>query len=241
MSLPHVAALMPTYGRAARQPHLIREAVADFLAQDYAGPKTLIVLNDADGHVLRCAHPNVWCVNMAVRATSLGTKCNIMTALARRRGAVFGMPWEDDDRNLPHRMTASVEKLQDLGGCDYWNPMMVWFHQRESNPVLDGKGVMHHASAFRLDAMFGRYEDTSRGHDAAADSWAKANLKCHPYRIPEARPEEVFYFYRWGNSDFHLSGQPDMTAAYASANPGPAGEYDITPTGQERPAAEALT
>jgi hypothetical protein len=175
---------------------------------------------------------------MGIRASSLGTKCNIMTALARNKGAEFGMPWEDDDRSLPHRMRLSASKLAE--GYEYWNPGLIWFHQREAGPVLDGKGVMHHASAFRLDAMFGRYADTSCGHDAAADSWAKQNLKCHPYKIPATRPEEVFFVYRWGVSDFHLSGQPDMNLAYKNANPGPPGEYDITPTGQERPAAEAL-
>ena len=86
---------------------------------------------------------------------------------------------------------------------------------------------MHHASAYKIDAMFGRYADTSKGHDAAADSWAKANLKCNPYKIPESRPEEVFFVYQWGFSDFHLSGQQDMTLAYKNANPGPAGTYRI--------------
>lgn len=216
---------MPTYGRASRQPELIRLAVQDFVEQDYPEDRRLlIVLNDADGHVVKCDHPRVWCVNMTVRATSLGTKCNILTALAKSKGAELGMPWEDDDRSLPHRMRLSAHKM---AGFDYWNPGLVWFHQRESPRKLDGVGVMHHASCFRVDKFIGKYENTSKGHDMAADSWARANLSCQPYKIPPTRPQEVFYVYQWGFSDFHLSGQHDMTAAYANANPGPPGSFEI--------------
>jgi len=225
MTPPMIAALMPTFGRASRQPELIKDAVRDFLDQDYpADRRILIVANDAPGHVLTCRHPNVWCVNMGERATSLGVKCNIMIALARHRGAEIGMMWEDDDRSLPHRMKSSAKHLE---GFEYWNPGMVWFHQNGQDRVLDGKGVMHHASAYKLSSMFGRYSDTSHGHDAAADSWAKMNLKCNPRKIGANEPDEVFYVYTWGFSDFHLSGQRDMTAAYKSANPGPPGNYRI--------------
>lgn len=226
MTLPFIAALMPTYGRASRQPELIRLAVKDFVEQDYPDDRRLlIVLNDAAGHVVTCDHPRVWCVNMGERASSLGTKCNILTALAKLKGAELGMPWEDDDRSLPHRMRLSALKME--GGYEYWNPGLVWFHQREAGPKLDGVGVMHHASCFRIASFFGKYQDTSKGHDMAADSWARANLRCQPYKIPQERPQEVFYTYTWGFSDFHLSGQHDMNAAYASANPGPPGAFKI--------------
>lgn len=222
--LPLVACLTPTFGRAARQPAVLREAVADFLAQDYpADRRLLLILNDAPGHVLTTALPGVLCLNMHARMPSLGAKCNAMLALAKGRGCAVGMMWEDDDRAKPFRVSQAVRVL---GDYDYWNPGLVWFHQRESAPVPDGKGVMHHAAAFKIDKMLGRYQNTSRGHDAAADGWARANLRCCPVKITD--PAEAAYVYRWGFSDFHLSGQADMEAAYRAANPGPPGVYEIT-------------
>ena len=228
MSLPMIAALMPTFGRASRQPQLIKDAVRDFRDQDYpADRRVLIVANDAPGHTLTCRLPNVWCVNMGVRAKSLGIKCNMLVAFAAHKGAELGMPWEDDDRSLPHRMQASAAAM--AGGWQYWNPGMVWFHQKGEDRRLDGIGVMHHASCFRVEDFRGRYADTSKGHDMAADGWARANLRCNPLKIPADRPQDVFYCYQWGWSDFHLSGQHDMESAYRTANPGPPGVFDITP------------
>lgn len=221
---PKICAIMPTCGRAARQPDLIADAVRDFVNQDYpAESRHLLIVNDAPGHILTTRVPGVKIINLGQRFTSLGTKCNFAVAFAYSHlRCDIGMMWEDDDRSLAHRMSMSAEILGDF---EYWNPGLVWYHEKGKERRPDGIGVMHHASCYKLASFVGRYQPISKGHDAAANHWARTSLQNSPYRITD--PNEIFYVYQWGWSDFHLSGQRDMEKAYNDFNPGPPGRYEI--------------
>jgi hypothetical protein len=221
MTLPMVSCLMPTFGRAARQPHLLQEAVYWWTRQDYAGPTELVILNDHAGQTLTCSVPGVRVVNLTRRLPSLGAKCNALLALAH---GTVGMMFEDDDIALPHRVRQSVERL---GHFDYWNPRGQWYEDAGVLHTTHAQGVCHNASAFRIDALRGRYPVLTRAHDAIVDSWACSNLRCANDPLP--LPAEWSYIYRWSVSDYHLSGVPDMEAGYRDAPGGAAGRFEVTP------------
>lgn len=221
MTLPLVSCLMPTYGRASRQPHLIAEAMYWWTRQDYAGPTELVVLNDHPGQTLICSVPGVRVVNLTRRVPSLGAKCNALVALAH---GTVGMMFEDDDISLPHRISQSVERL---GTADYWNPRGQWYEDAGVLHTAHAQGYCHNASAFKTDALRGRYASVTTGHDAVIDGWAKGNLSCA--HAPLLTPAEWSYVYRWTVSDYHLSGVADMEAGYRDAPGGAAGRYEIIP------------
>jgi hypothetical protein len=119
-SLPLVSCICPTYNRPPRYQHLLEEAIASFLRQDYPN-KELIVINDCPGQELICDEPGVRVVNVAERFPSIGDKLNAAVGLAR--GELIAR-WDDDDISLPWRLSLSVERL---GDADYFNPRCYWF------------------------------------------------------------------------------------------------------------------
>ena len=103
---PPVSCMCLTYGRA----HLLEEAIASFLRQDYAGVKELIVLNDLAELRLHFDHPEVKIINVEKRFRGLGEKRNASAALCSH-DLLF--VWDDDDISLPWRLSYSVEKMSD--------------------------------------------------------------------------------------------------------------------------------
>lgn len=225
MSTPLVTYACPTFGRAARQPHLMNELVYWFTQTTYQNCE-LVILNDCAGQTLVCDVPGVRVVNTASRIPSLGDKMNELVALAE--GEIV-IPWEDDDVSLPWRAAQAVRML--AGEWEYWNPRAYWSHTTADKYFrADGKGYGHNASAYRRRAFLNRYEPHSKGHDSAAESWAQKNLNCNPQKITDYG--EASYVYRWGVSDLHLSafwGSRDLDELYLNNDPGPPGVYRIEP------------
>jgi glycosyltransferase involved in cell wall biosynthesis len=203
-SPPLVSCICPTYNRPPQYQHLLEEAIASFLRQDYPN-KELIVLNDCPGQELICDEPGVRVVNVAERFPSIGDKLNAAVGLAR--GELIA-PWDDDDISLPWRLSLSVERL---GDGDYFNPKCYWFLDNEGLHVDHPVGYAHNASLFRRAAFegVGGYPSKSFGADAALDA-AFSGLA---HAVEEAgrgeeglRREEWYYIYRWGVSQVHMSG-----------------------------------
>src|SRR4051812_19569935 len=70
--LPFVSCLLPTFGRAPQQLHLLNESVFWFTQQDYpADRRELIILNDAPGQILTCNVPGVRVVKLSERVPTL--------------------------------------------------------------------------------------------------------------------------------------------------------------------------
>jgi glycosyltransferase involved in cell wall biosynthesis len=202
-SLPLVSCICPTYNRPPRYQHLLEEAIASFLRQDYPN-KELIVLNDCPGQELICDEPGVRVVNVAERYPSIGDKQNAAVGLAR--GELIA-PWDDDDISLPWRLSLSVERL---GDGDYFNPRCYWFLDNEGLHVDHPVGYAHNASLFRRAAFegVGGYPSKSLGADAALDAaFSGIAQGVDPRRgDKELRRSEWFYIYRWGVSPVHMSG-----------------------------------
>lgn len=218
--LPLVTFIVPTYGRAARQPQLLNEAVYWLVNQEYPNVEVL-VLNDCPTQTLTCDHERVRCINWGHRIATLGEKMNLGVLLAA--GSIC-CPAEDDDISLLHRAEQAVVKLKSF---DYWTPAL-WLHYHlGKTPAIDAHGWGHNCSAYRRAAMLGRYEPITPGHDKLIHIWAHENLRFNPYKLKD--PSQVSYVYRWGVSVMHLSGNPDMNNAWAGFNPGKPGKYKIKP------------
>lgn len=213
-----VTCVMPTYNRVSAFKHLLDECVYWFTRQDYAGPSELLIVNDCSEQILVCDVPGVRVINLPFRISTLGAKYNYM--LVEARGSVI-LPWEDDDIALPHRIRQCVENL---GAFDYYNPQQSWYEASGQLHSNHTHGVCHNASAFRkCMAYAGRTGD----QDMVADMWAKTNLKVSPITL--TRPEQWDYIYRWGVSDYHLSGFKSPDEAYRAKRDIKPGRYVIEP------------
>lgn len=206
-NLPLISCICPTFGRPPGRQHLVEEAIQSFLLQDYP-KKELIVLNDCPGQELVCDAPGVRVVNVSERFPSLGDKRNAGVALAR--GDLIAT-WDDDDISLPWRLSLSVQML---GNADYFNPQRAWFRNAGAMDKRDGFIVGANMSLFRREALraIGGYPSLTLGEDQVFDKAMRATVVTRGgdgSGDPELPREDWFYIYRWGESDFHLSGSPD--------------------------------
>ena len=106
--MTRAVALLPTYNR----PEMAHRAVHLFLAQDYAGPKHLLIVDDGDRRVQLCDACRVPEVELLVwPRTNLPTKRNRMMRYLDDRDAVYFF-WDDDDYHGPSRISRQVAFLE---------------------------------------------------------------------------------------------------------------------------------
>ena len=193
--LPKASCICITYGR----PHLIGEAIESFLRQDYAGKKELIILNDHPDILLELEeHPEIILVNHPERYPSIGAKRNAASAMSS--GDVI-FPWDDDDINLPWRISTTLEKMKNLS---YYKPTNLWWW--DGVDVEHKQGVMAHAMGAYSRELFNKldgYPDFNSGEDQEFEAKIAA-LGLHD--TSELPLDEVFYIYRMiGTNTYHLS------------------------------------
>ncbi len=196
-ALPPVSCICLTYGR----PHLLNEAIASFLQQDYAGEKELIVLNDYEPQTLSFAHPEVRVINLPKRVRTVGEKMNMAVALAAH-DLLF--VWDDDDIYLPHRLSFSVQQFNPAKG--FFKPRRAWLW---NSGVLSGpsENLFHVASCWSrrlFDAVRG-YPPEGSGYDLVFEARLS---KAFPgaIKVADIKPEEIAYIYRWGGiGSYHMS------------------------------------
>lgn len=220
--MPLVTMIVPTYGRAYKQPEILNEALYWLVNQDYPNIEVL-VLNDAPGQVLYCEHSRVRCINWPERLPNLGDKMNLGVMLAA--GSIC-MPAEDDDISLPWRVSQAVAALSQCPGYDYWSPKRWWYAPVGQPMKADSNGYAHNCSAYRRHSFLGRYSSVVLGHDRDAAVWAGQKLSNSPVTI---RDTEISYVYRWGVSCLHLSGSSDPEHAWNSFHPGEPGRFLLIP------------
>jgi hypothetical protein len=199
---PMIACLMPCYNRMPRFHYLLAEAVESFLRQDYEN-KELVILNDTPGQTLSFDHPKVRVINAATRFAFVSDKIDYM--INATQADVF-CRWDDDDINLPHRLSYCMAKL---GGQLQWRAGNYWYSP-------DGTlREVHHAGNTSIQAILRREAITriggypkgvSMGDDQVFDArLAQAGIRTGLGEIvPKA---EIYYIYRWGTGSTHLSGK----------------------------------
>jgi glycosyltransferase involved in cell wall biosynthesis len=202
-----ISCICPTYNRAPDHLFLVEEAIESFVRQDWPN-KQLIVVNDTPGQELVCDVWGVRVLNERKRIDSLGEKYNI--AIEASIGDLI-CPWEDDDINLPWRLTECVQRL---GEADYYNPHRYWFMDGGGLCHSHAMGVSHACGIFRRSAWqtVGGYPEISGAQDAEMDRKLRQQCTLSDALAPDI--DRWWYIYRWGVSPVHLSGNIDHQAQY---------------------------
>lgn len=248
-----VSCLLPTYGRIPRFTYLLEEAVESFLRQTYPD-KELIICNDTPGQRLIYHHPQVRVINANDRFPTLGEKLHFM--LEKANGDYI-CRWDDDDISLPWRLDYSVAKLYNLTwkpsniGTSHmlsqhknpilkeWRPENHWYCPRGGVPsVTTNPGNTHIAAIWHRSIILdvGVTYPGCSCPSGLEDQTFTAHLRSLGYPMfGDVLPvEDIFYLYRWGVSNNHLSGQgggETMQTTYRSigAVPPLQGEFEIKP------------
>jgi len=226
--LPLISCVCMTYNRAPTHLHLLEETIESFLRQTYPN-KELIILNDTPGQELVCDAPGVRIVNAPERFKTLGAKARASFDLAR--GPLIA-PWDDDDINLPWRLSLSYEQL---GDADYFNAGRYWYFNPREYHSDQSSGYAFNGSLFRATALNGveGLLEINSGYDALIDgAFLKSSLKvAGPKRDGTPLPlDRWYYIYRWGVSPGHISGG-DHTAGYDTLGMRPVttGAFELHP------------
>ena len=199
--LPSVTCLCPTYARFER----LRDAVACFLLQDYAGEKRLIILNDAPEPVaLGAAVAGVRVINAPSRYPTLGDK---RQALLRMATTPLVAHWDDDDLYLPWHLSACVRTLLAHPAARCAKPETAWYAtgphdswtlQGVRRNTFEGQMLFDRARALDL----GGYPPVDSGQAAALlDAFRRAG-ELQTWTPPR---HELSYIYRWADGLTHVS------------------------------------
>lgn len=193
-SLPKVSCQCITFGRT----RLLDEAVESFLRQDYLGEKELVILNDFAELRIECGLPSVRVVNLPYRLKTIGEKRNACTALCQ--GSVI-FPWDDDDISLPHRISYSLQQMQNRR---YFKSDKLWYWAHGAIAPEPKQAVAHAMGCWSVELFdeVGGYPHLQSGQDMALEDLFRGRG-----RSVEATPREsIYYIYRFpGTGSYHLS------------------------------------
>lgn len=231
---PAVTCLCPTYGRFER----LRDAAASFLLQDYAGPKRLLILNDAPteimprrGAQLVCqtrspgaAHGLDWpapvCVmNADTRLPTLGHK---RQALLEAADTPLVAHWDDDDLYLPWhlRMLVWAYTARQVAcvkpRAAWWavGPPGAFSVRGPCHNVFEGQMLFERERAREL----GGYPPKQSGQAAALLEAFKRADELYTWN---PRDDSISYVYRWGDGLGHasaLKNRPTAPAQFGARN-----------------------
>lgn len=197
---PLISCIMPTYGR----PDFLGEAVAMFLAQDYP-EKELVILNDCEGQQFACSSPGVRVINVASRYRSLGDKRNACIELAR--GNIIAV-WDDDDINLPWRLTHSCDEMRRLQREIYLPDSYFTYRGAETlGESRAAEGGAYHGMAIFTRELWekaGGYPSKGVGEDAEFFRKVKAVTGLQDLTVAIA-PTRRFYVLRATSLYQHMS------------------------------------
>jgi glycosyltransferase involved in cell wall biosynthesis len=204
-----ISCLLPTFNRYPQLGYLVEEAVYSFLQQDYPD-KELILLNDTPGQTLAFDHPQVRVINASQRFPSLGAKLAWMIQQAQ---GDYLCRWDDDDISLPWRLRYSMAALM-ATYANEWRSETHWFWQGNG---LKGRitqktvhpGNTHIMSIWHRDILRGATYPGSPCPSGYEDQTFNGHLRKlgYPYYGDEIPDHAIFYLYRWGVSNVHLSGK----------------------------------
>lgn len=197
---PLITCIMPTFNRYPSLGWLVEEAVQSFLLQDYPNCE-LIIHNDSLENQLHYSHPRVRVLNTA-KFPDLSSK--IQYCIEQGQGDYF-CRWDDDDINLPWRLSYSLPKVQARGDLE-WRPKNYWFDVGHLSHNV-GHANCHVTALWSRKCLeliggvyppkFSGYEDQAFNQALEKKGLPKGEL------IPK---EDVFYLYRWSTGAHHLSG-----------------------------------
>lgn len=208
MFQPRVTCICNTFNRPTfHKLILLEEAVMSFLLQTYPN-KELIIVNDCAEQKLVCNYPCVRVINLPKRMETLSDKIEL--AIANSDGEAF-CRWDDDDINLPWRLNLSVEALGTVGHDLHWKPNAYWYCPKEQQAEVVVGAANTHIQAIWSRECLKRIGGYPKGHTGDEDQAFDKRLREHGLHFQtEMAPAHLFYLYRWGVSNNHLSGTNNM-------------------------------
>ncbi len=219
--------MIPTYARV----HLLQEAIASALAQDYLGAVNVFVLNDCPRQTLRCADYRVTCLNQKERFPTLGAKRNKMTMI----GSGSWVYWlDDDDLMMPWALTCMVPMARDNVKAVLNHNLIRYEHQRWSWGIAAG-GVNGLLAWADFQSAIGGFDPSL---DVGEDNALRTKLLQRPQQI--AYTHIPSYVYRVDSPAMHISRSlegcvvdPKKFTASADArmdaDQEPTGDVDLLP------------
>jgi|GEM_PF-1105418 len=207
---------------SARVRHL-EEAIACFLAQDYAGECELIVFNTCPEQTLALNAPPpatrpVRVENLGKLPTTLGDARN--TAIEMAQGTHI-VTWDDDDAFLPHHLSVIAQAFErqrpdrppstdpETSRCQWiWLDKQFWGLGNTIKEIVPGQCPCFAFAKSAWKAVGGYPADLSVGEDRGFIS--KVTQQFPGNRFPvDGTPS---FIYRWNNGVYHMSGQGDDRA-----------------------------
>jgi hypothetical protein len=179
------------------------------LDQDYMGKKELIIINDCVEQTLVFSHPLVKIINLPYRVKTIGEKRNISATYAQYD---WFLPWDDDDINLPWRLSHSIDMVQ-THNTPLYNPNAIIGLSgsgKKCHLKAIGRTSCYHASCIMSREVF----EEVKGYDVLLNSGEDQDLERRirttdawisggtPPRIDDS---DVYYLYRWNNNRYHIS------------------------------------
>ena len=244
-ALPAITCLCPTYGRFQR----LQDAVACFLLQDYAGPKRLLILNDAPIPIILSSALLALRSPRGEAGSTPSTKSTISVVNARPRFATLGHKrqallemaetllvahWDDDDVYLPWHLSACAARLTAAPSASCAKPLTAylaygppdgWTLQGVRRNAFEGQMVFRRERALAL----GGYPPLDSGQAAALLSAFRAAGEVHEWEPPA---HEISYVYRWADGLGHVSRSSCRShEAFAARN----GDFGLDATGRPQP------
>lgn len=230
--LPKVSCICPTFGRA----YLLEEAIESFHRQDYAGEKELIICNDFVDQELIYDHPDVKVINLPERAPNLGYKKNY--TYEHGTGDLF-LTWEDDDIQLPGRITRMVESIKHYNSDFVFEGPYYILYGGKLYKEMKGKTSGTHIITKKAFYESGKIPAMNSGQDQAFNTLMQKHLG---YVLPTCK-EEPQFLYRFSTGRAHISqygkdapGKKsgydivlDMARQYIKEGKEPSGRYELKP------------
>lgn len=220
---PHsVTCIMPTYNRLKSRKDgtvdavLVEEAIESYVRQTLPN-KQLIILNDTPGQTLHLPRDyreehNIRLLNWNSRQKTLGDKCNYGIGLAT---GDYVTRWDDDDISLPHRLSACVDQLQDLGDPKLLIVEGYWMTWQNGWDAKQGRYGFQQDLTLRTLADKVRYRSISSYEDQRfRQDCQEASEGSFAYYAPQI--PDFHYVYRWsGTGSYHASnGGSDTESKY---------------------------
>jgi hypothetical protein len=207
---PKVSSVLCTFGRF----ETVRRSVAMWLAQDYEGPKELIIFSTSPvplvlGETL-AKMPNVILVNAPTREDgtpweSLGQVRN--AALKHCTGFLYSC-WDDDDLFLPWHLSQSVDHWARCG-AKIWKPEKSLFSMDGGKSFKLAGNAMEASILAELDFVhkFG-FSEKQSGAEHVQGGWLDKAREKGELFIESVSPFES-YGYVWGDGLHKTSGSID--------------------------------
>ncbi len=204
-----ISCLMPTYNRIPNGQFMVEEALHSFLLQDYEDSE-LIICNDTPNQKLEYDDDRVIIMNLDERFETLSDKIQYMID---NSNGEYLCRWDDDDISLPHRLSYSIDKLTSVCGKPVkgkleWRADNYFYCPKEETHYVAGAGNTHVMSLWHRDVLgvIGGYPPKASGWEDQAFNQAIYQAGVSEWMGEEIPAEDIYYLYRWGVSDCHLSG-----------------------------------